>query len=166
MEWATPDCLKPTPHMGPAHWERILLEAASSSVLEFGSGGSTWYIQRNHYPVLEWLAVEHNAEWYREVFAKIRGNTTSVSVMLATSLEHYAYPPVESRCWDVVIVDGKYRDAVLAGVHEYLAEDGVVFLHDAERRYTIPPTLRLEEQYPDPSWEQNPKAELAVLVRA
>ncbi len=170
MEWSTPDALQPTPHCGPKHWEHIWDYAKRANlVLEFGSGGSTWWVATRHAwrRCPRWIAIEHNYEWYKEVWVALEREADVLQVprvLFASSVDKYAYPPVTDKA-DVVIVDGKWRDAVLAGIHEYLTDDGVVFLHDAHRRYNVPPTLRVEEQYADETWEQNPRCELAVLVR-
>lgn len=171
MKWVDdPSELKPTPHMGQRHWDHIWGECNSllGRVLEFGSGGSTcWVANQAEEPACLWTAIEHDPVWYRQVWAWVAQNAQNdnVNVLLATKVDDYAYPPKMEKA-GVIIVDGKYRNAVLAGVHEYLSDGGVCFVHDAERVYKVPPTLRVEEQYADPTWKENPAAELAVLVRS
>lgn len=152
--------------MGRCHWEAIWAYAQIGlKTLEFGSGGSTLWVA-DHWPGYEWVAVEHQEEWYRSVWQALRERQSNVSLLLARSEETYAYPPVPENHFGLIIIDGKHRNACLAAATTYLAPQGVIALHDSERNYTIPDGLRIISQSVDSGWEQNPNTELTILERA
>ena len=97
------------------------------SVYEYGCGGSTIYFKDK---CKIWCAVEHNTEWYNKII-EAGGNVTLQTDMLEyIQMPHYDY--------DLVIVDGIYREFCLDTVRKKLKNSALILCHDARRRQYMP----------------------------
>lgn len=104
------------------------------NILEFGGGQSTlWWSKRAR----SVLTIEENAEWYERLRSQIRSNVT---------LFHH---PADDRSralqkirksidgnavhkFDVIIVDGHFREQLTTLAFDYLARDGAIILDDSD----------------------------------
>ena len=114
------------------------LDFSNSEILEFGSGSSSiWWSQRAE----SVLAVENNREWYE----KIReSNNDKLKVVLAESERDYLAAG-KGKNFDVIVIDGVYRQQCVEVVSEALSENGLVILDNSDWH---PETARvLREQY-------------------
>lgn len=120
-----------TPKMAPCEVEIMdsLFESVRPArVLEWGSGGSTIYWPPRHECIEDWLAIEHQRNYYDHV----RGHTSSkVTTVLTEPGEPYVYAP--HGMFNLILVDGANRLACMARAARILAPYGVVVLHDAGR---------------------------------
>lgn len=131
--------------------ERLLLGFSKRKIriLEWGSGGSTIYFphflstQDIEY---EWTSLEYNRRWYEKVKSDSASNS-HVSVELFdvrnnhlyqrnTDMDKYViYPSTLGKVFDLVLIDGRKRRRCILEARKMLTENGVVFLHDAQRSY-------------------------------
>ena len=96
-------------------------------VLEFGAGmGTLWWSQRVH----EVVAIEHDAAW-----ADLIASRSSARVLPGSASDPAGYVDKALACgtFQVVIVDGLFRQECLDAVPGLLAPGGVAILDDAQR---------------------------------
>lgn len=107
--------------------ERISKEM---KVFEFGSGNSTLFFSKR---VNQVVSAEHSKDWYD----KISKQTPQNSKIIYTKAEHpNEYLDALKMCnqkFDIIIVDGIYRNECLAESISYLSDGGVIILDDSER---------------------------------
>jgi hypothetical protein len=96
-------------------------------VFEWGSGHSTlWWSSR----VARVLAVEHDPAWV----AKIRPRLPDTAAVNAHE-EQQAYVGALAAAggvWDVIVIDGRWRDLCAREVQGHLADDGLVLLDNSD----------------------------------
>lgn len=129
--------------------ERILDAYPSVSVLEWGSGGSTVYfpnyLRKNNTPY-SWLSIEYNTAWYQKISAATENDPHTEIVLFDTGNAHVkqrenpmdeyvAYPSTLGKTFDVILIDGRKRRRCILEAKQLLNPNGVVLLHDAQRRY-------------------------------
>jgi len=106
-------------HLGP-----------KSRVLEFGSGMSTiWYAQRAG----EVFAVENNAEWFAHIENSLK---TKKNVQMAFEGSREGYVNFGRSIlgeFDLIIVDGSYRDLCVSRSIDLLREGGIIYLDNCDR---------------------------------
>lgn len=96
-------------------------------VLEFGAGmGTIWWSRR----VAEAHAIEHDERWADLVAGQC---TARLDHAMGTSPEAYIAPALGGGPYDVVIVDGIYRDECLDVALELVTDAGIIILDDAQR---------------------------------
>ena len=100
-----------------------------SCVLEFGSGMSTiWYARRARKVV----SIENHEAWYAIVQKMFRDNNISnVDYRHAGSKEAYLEFPHE--CYDLIMVDGRWRDECVEAALPYLAPGGMIYLDNSDK---------------------------------
>jgi len=100
------------------------------NVFEYGSGNSTiWYAQK----VSSIIAIDHNKEWYEKVKEILPQNA---EVLLSSDTDANMYSNEISKLgnkYNIIIVDGIFRNESLAASLDYLKDDGVVVFDDTER---------------------------------
>lgn len=97
-------------------------------VLEFGAGmGTLWWTER----VLEVVAVEHDVVWATQVSTQCKARVERTD---GNSADAYVRPVLGSGPYDVIIVDGLYRNECLAAAPDLLSAAGVIVLDDAQRK--------------------------------
>ena len=102
-------------------------------VLEFGAGGSTL---RWGQVVNNWLSIEHNRDWFDRVTESY--GTIPIALVSDNDFDAYSAPARFENVnygtkWDVILVDGLYRVECVKKSPQWLAQDGIVILHDASR---------------------------------
>ncbi len=115
-------------------------------VLEFGSGGSTSFFQSR---VREVVSIEHAAQWAEEVTRMVEAN---VSVVLtgSESAADYLNPTHDGALgrFDVVFVDGLFRNECCERSLRLVNERGVVVLDDSSRpEYLVSHEMFLDSGY-------------------
>jgi predicted O-methyltransferase YrrM len=96
-------------------------------VLEFGAGMGTLWWSRH---VREVVAIEHDADWADQVARECDARLVRVPAVDAAD---YLRPTFGTGPYDVVIVDGIFRNECLAAAPDLLGNDGVIVLDDAQR---------------------------------
>jgi len=99
----------------------------SASVFEFGSGNSTRFWTERAATV---VSVEDNPEWFccTEKFKK-----ANQSVYLRSSADSYVSCLEEQkRVFDIIVIDGRWRNACARAAPDHLACDGFILLDNAD----------------------------------
>lgn len=127
--------------------EKLLLGYNNVSILEWGSGGSTKFFTNflNHHKIsYSWVSIEYNKKWYEKVS---KWDMKNVKIYLFdcknnnlkqkdTNMDDYINFPLSLKeKFDVIFVDGRKRRRCLINSTKILAQNGVVVLHDAHRKY-------------------------------
>jgi len=131
-------------------FEKALLDARRPHlrILEWGSGGSTVYFPQllaRHGIGYSWLSLEYKKEWYLAVSAQVNTDRNVRLVLFevvgedpwsptCTMDEYVSFPSTLGIRFDVILVDGRKRRRCLKEAKSLLAPEGMVFLHDAQRR--------------------------------
>jgi len=99
-------------------------------VLEFGSGNSTLYFGEK---VERAISVEHDLNWYNRLKKIIPPNVNLV-LSKADSSGSYINPITEFKIsFDIIVIDGLFRNECCKEGVELLSSSGVIILDDSER---------------------------------
>jgi hypothetical protein len=103
-------------------------------ILEFGGGQSTLWWSRHARSV---LTIEEDAEWYERLRSKICQNVTLFHIpaddrsrAITRIRKTIDDNPIHK--FDVIIVDGHFREQLTTLAFEYLARDGAIILDDSD----------------------------------
>ena len=99
------------------------------NILEFGSGNSTLFFAER---VKKVISFEHSKDWHKKILKKIPANV-ELTITSSLSAKDYLKPLVEELRFDVIIVDGLFRNECITVSLEHLSEIGVIILDDSER---------------------------------
>ena len=112
------------------------LDFTESMVLEFGAGSSSvWWAGRSK----SVLAVEHNKEWAETLQEKI----DNLHIVFASTQSEYLNAGAGNR-FDVVIIDGMWRQECVNLTRTLLNENGIVILDNADWHPLAARSLREE----------------------
>ncbi|MBA2849727.1 class I SAM-dependent methyltransferase [Thermosulfuriphilus ammonigenes] len=126
----------------------LFLKKRHLNILEWGCGGSTIYFPQflaQRGIDCRWVSVEHNKDWF-EAVARVTGALPQVEIHLVrfdgrgkelkrTSMREYVEFPLRfGKKFDFILVDGRKRHACLETARKLLKEEGIVILHDAQRK--------------------------------
>lgn len=114
------------------------------NVLEFGSGNSTLFLAKK---VKKVTALEHDDGWFQNILAKKTSNI-EIKFVSAGRAKDYLQPLVENEKFDVIIIDGLFRNECIKASLKNLSEVGVIILDDSERNeYTEGITFLLKNGF-------------------
>lgn len=118
--------------------------------LEWGSGNSTSFFSSKLPAGSTWSSFEHDSGWHQEVDARLsRLRTTAATVTLVlpdrpfdgltdgdyATFRNYVLAPAKPEArFDFILVDGRARVACMAVGWSLLEQEGIMVLHDAQRR--------------------------------
>lgn len=116
--------------------------------LEWGTGYSTIYFPKFLNSDSRWTSVEHEKEWAGKIEAINKNRnvriffikpdhfpwTDEYSDGAHSDLESYVNFPSGDK-FDFILIDGRARRSCLEKARGILSDNGIVVLHDAERRY-------------------------------
>lgn len=118
MPWLSYDGQKQlAAHLNPA-----------SSVLEFGSGMSTRWLAQRAGAV---LSFENAPSWHERVRAQLRDSPNVRYVLAPTPADYLAVP--EGELFDLVLVDGRWRDQCVEIGLRHLKPGGVLYLDNSDK---------------------------------
>lgn len=118
-------------------------------ILEWGSGGSTHYFTRflkSKSIPYTWTSLEYNKKWYEKILKEVV-HDKNIKLHLfdvgndglrqrKTNMDEYVdFPKTLGKEFDLVLVDGRKRRRCVLAAKDILSSRGVVFLHDAQRKY-------------------------------
>ena len=99
-------------------------------VFEFGSGNSTLFFAER---VNQILSVEHNKDWYDKISKQAPANSKIFYAKADHPNKYLDALKMSNQKFDIIIVDGIYRNECLVESISYLSESGVIILDDSER---------------------------------
>jgi len=99
--------------------------------LEFGAGKSTKLISE-YKSVKKLDSVENDYGWIEKV--KKNGINEKVKFIYEPNLDSYPFVSGRFDLYHLIFIDGAVREKCLLNVSDKLDKDGVVVLHDAERK--------------------------------
>lgn len=132
--------------------EILLLKLKPKRCLEWGSGYSTIHFPKFISNESMWISVEHDTKWYE----KIKKMDLCKSVFLKNvlpnkypwtdkykdgnynDLKDYIEFPEEYKYYDFILIDGRARIDCLRKSLKLICPEGIVVLHDANRKYYHP----------------------------
>jgi predicted O-methyltransferase YrrM len=126
--------------------------------LEWGAGYSTLHFPRLLSPEARWVSVEHDAAWASRVRNMNRDPRVTVFCVppnqfprtdadgSEADLSDYLEFPARFAPFDFILIDGRARAAALQRARAMLSENGVVVLHDANRRRYLDATRAYAHQ--------------------
>ncbi|WP_343080811.1 class I SAM-dependent methyltransferase [Ostreiculturibacter nitratireducens] len=128
--------------------DRFLSEGAGKRVFEYGSGASTVWLARRRAEV---VSVDHDADWHARVRRQMQDNPavrllhvpsesggrigSSKPGFEGQSFDSYVAAIRDAGGpFDLIVIDGRAREACLTEVVEHLADGGIILLDDTNRR--------------------------------
>lgn len=120
---------------------KILLQK-DDKMLEWGSGGSTLFFSQF---VDEYISIEHDKDWHKQIAKKIPKNVRYFLVKPnkkltkkhkgnIEQLKDYVEKINEFDKFDKILIDGRARVACAKEALNHLKKDGIVFVHDFWKR--------------------------------
>lgn len=135
-------------------WTRAFMEWLENElrerkrIFEYGSGHSTIYLQDR----AELVSIEHDIRWYE----RIRPEIKSAEYRLVHPEEYPESILGYERNFDIVIVDGIYRERCVRAALKKIKEGGYLILDDSEKtKYRA--IKKMLSQYPKEIKEENGK---------
>lgn len=99
------------------------------NVLEFGSGNSTLFFAER---VNKVVSVEHNEIYFQKILVN-KPNNVEIRIVTDSTSEDYLKLISDELRFEIIIVDGLYRNECLKNSINYISESGVIILDDSER---------------------------------
>jgi len=100
------------------------------NVFEFGSGNSSLFFAKR---VKSLISVEHNKDWFEQLKVSLPKNSKLNFVESSTSKQYLNPLKLSNEKFDIIIVDGIFRNECLVESVNHLTESGVIILDDSER---------------------------------
>lgn len=100
------------------------------SVFEFGSGNSTLFFAER---VRQVISVEHNKDWYYKISKQAAANSKIIYAKADHPNEYLDVLKMSNQKFNIIIIDGIFRNECLIESISYLSENGVIILDDSER---------------------------------
>lgn len=132
--------------MGDLHRKRIAGSVPPGGrYLEWGSGGTTIWLDENMPPDATMVSIEHHAGWANVVVPRLSGRCRLVVKPGEAGRNATVYEEDPSFLWDyihaadgmgkfdVILVDGVARTQCGIQAVDLLKDTGILFLHDAQR---------------------------------
>jgi len=99
------------------------------NILEFGSGNSTLFLAER---VNKVTSLEHDDGWFQNILGK-RISNVEIKFVSSLTVKDYLQPLGEVEKFDVIIIDGLFRNECIKASIKHLSEVGVMILDDSER---------------------------------
>jgi len=107
--------------------DNLIEELKPEKCLEWGSGMSTIYFPRKHNCIKFWESYEHSRKWFRRV-----GGYMDKSKVYLHIVDREGYLSAKGK-YDLILVDGEWRNECLDLAKDMLNPGGVILLHDSAR---------------------------------
>ena len=127
----------------------LLTNLQPEHCLEWGAGYSTLYFPNLLNKNMKWISVEHDKDWARKI--KKLNQRSNVKIHhqkpnhfpwtdeyedgTYSDLKDYVEFPSKFGKFDCILVDGRARNDCLIKAFDHVEKNGVVILHDANRKY-------------------------------
>ncbi len=102
------------------------------TVLEWGSGNSTIWFPNECPEVVKWVAIEHNGHYVEYLKEKVKKEVVELR-WLQDDKDLYING-ADGEKFDLILVDGEFREECLAKAFSLLNPQGRVLLHDSGRK--------------------------------
>ena len=109
--------------------------------LEWGCGYSTLYFPDFIDKKATWLSIEHDFEWFNRIntlncnsMVEINYIESSINNNKIEFNNYLSFPKSISNKYDLILIDGRSRVKCITEAVNLLNENGVVILHDANRK--------------------------------
>ena len=127
----------------------LLLNIKPKNCLEWGSGYSTVYFSDFIPRGSKWLAIEHSLKWSKKVKKMIDNSKVEIKFIPPNNsswsnenddglyknfVDYVEYPKVKAP-FDFILIDGRSRSACIKKALNFVSDQGVVVLHDANREF-------------------------------
>lgn len=108
-------------------------------MLEWGSGGSTTFFS---YYVKKYYSIEHDLKWFKSTISNVekeKRKNVIIFCVPALGKDYTKYTnlilntELKDMYFDAVLIDGRNRVECAKKILNYIDENSLVFLHDAER---------------------------------
>jgi len=128
----------------------ILKRKNPKRVLEWGAGYSTIFFSRYLSSEAKWIAVEHDKEWYIRIKRLVYDPKIMIFYVPPNHIpwtdpyedgsfsdlrDYVKFPEKLNEKFDLIIIDGRARKFCLIHALKFLKNDGIVILHDSNRKY-------------------------------
>lgn len=100
------------------------------NVFEFGSGNSSLFFAKR---VKSISSVEHDKEWFNKIRTSLPDNSKLIYVESNSSDQYIEPLKMGEEKFDIIIVDGIFRNECLFELIKQLNQQGVIILDDSER---------------------------------
>jgi hypothetical protein len=146
--------------------DRMLIEGVLKNMrpkrcLEWGAGFSTLKFPQCAGRDALWFSVEHDRDWFIKINGMNRNPNCFITHVSAnhfpwtdpngdgalSDLYDYIEYPHRFAPFDFILVDGRARKECLVRAFDWIKENGVVLLHDSERKYYHGALMRFKYQY-------------------
>lgn len=99
------------------------------NIIEYGSGNSSLYFSKK---VGEVFSIEHHKEWFESISKQKTENMNMV--LVNENVEDYSNAITQlNKKFDLILVDGLFRNECAAVAYKYLSPNGVLLFDDTER---------------------------------
>lgn len=129
--------------------EEIFASLQPQNCLEWGSGHSTLYFPKLLPPQAKWSAIETDEVWRKRIVDLNQSDRVSIYHVPWNNypfsdaekdgsyedLKDYIDYPIKFAPFDFILIDGRARRACLKKAMDIVTEEGVIILHDANRKY-------------------------------
>ena len=100
-------------------------------LLEFGSGNSTLYFSER---VEQIVSIEHDLNWFNKLGKQIPKNVDLILSKSETAKNYISSATDLKIVFDIIVIDGIYRNECCKEATEMLSNIGVIILDDSERK--------------------------------
>lgn len=127
--------------------KNILLKTKPMKCLEWGLGYSSKYFSSLLPKQATWLSIEHSKEWFNHM--RTLSNNNQLIEFIPSDLKYdskdgdgsysqfKSYIEFPKGEFNFILIDGRARSACLKKAFELVSENGVVILHDANRKIYV-----------------------------
>ncbi|MCG3115704.1 MAG: class I SAM-dependent methyltransferase [Candidatus Manganitrophus sp. SA1] len=140
--------------------EEVLRSLRPKKCLEWGTGFSTLYFSKFLTEETKWVSIEHEKDWSSHIGRLNQNKKIEIHHVAPNrfpwtdpekdgaydDLKDYVEFPATLGKFDFILVDGRARAHCLKKAEQLLEENGVVILHDANRRHYHAPFSLFKHQ--------------------
>jgi SAM-dependent methyltransferase len=142
--------------------KEVLKNRKPKRCLEWGAGYSTLYFPKYIGKSSKWISIEHDKQWFNKI-RQLTANNDQVSIYyvppnqwpptdahsdgsFSDFQDYIKFPQKFSEKFDFILIDGRARKFCLIKAFNLLRDDGIVILHDANRKYYHKPFKLYDNQ--------------------
>lgn len=133
-------------------FEELISNLQPNKILEWGAGYSSLYFPKFLNGDFQWMSIENNSDWVKHLNEKGLDKRVEIVFVAENEKAHYGYYkegindgsygdfkdyieyPLDKGPFDYIVIDGRARSECLKKSFDIIADDGVVVIHDANRK--------------------------------